>query len=198
MISQQQAAALHARTVAAMAPAGPYDLAVASTSVVWDPDDLPARVPVAVRLYVGDATPQGLEAETIHAPVGGQLQRTIRRMFSVPLGITIHARPSTTSPRFEHRAAYMVRRLLRHFATSECAAIFDRVGLGILTDSGPRDLSRLLRGSQWTTVARVDLVLAVADLGVDSVGWIATAAGEGTVTVPASTVLPVIPWATET
>lgn len=198
MISQQQAAAIHARTVAALAPVGPHDLPVAAASVVWDPSDLPARVPVAVRLTVGDAVPQGLEPETLHRAAGGGLRRTIRQMYQVPLAVTIHARPSTTSPRFEHRASYMARRVLRHYATSECGSIFDSVGVGILATSGPRDLSRLLRGSQWMTVARLELLLAVCDLGIDQVGWIATASGSGTVTVPADAVLPVIPWSTET
>jgi len=198
VISQQQAAALYARTVAALAPVGPHDLPIAAASVVWDPSDLPARVPVAARLSVGDAVPQGLDAETLHRAAGGGLERTIRRMFQLPFAITIHVRPSTTSPRFEHHASHMARRVLRHYATSECGTILDSVGVGILAESGPRDLSRLLRGSQWMTVARVELLLAVCDLGIDSVGWIASASGDGTVTVPAASVLPVIPWGTET
>ena len=197
MISQQQAIALRARTLAAFAvDSSSNEPEVPAASVVWAPTDLPAKQPIGVRLQVVGMTATSLDAEVQHAAAAGGLRQTTRETLEVTLAITVHSRASSSRPHHHQSAAYLARRILLYFATPDCSSILARVGCPVLRRGPLRDLSSLLRGSQWASACEVQLVLAVSALDVRQVGWIASVEGEGTVTDPAGDSL-VIPWSAE-
>jgi hypothetical protein len=198
VISEQQATALRRRVIAAFATAGAREPTITEAAVVWDPSDLPADQPVAIRLAVGDeGTPDGVEPEVQHAAGGGGLVETTREILEVPFAVTIHSRASSTAPHFHARAGYLARRVLLHFATPTATQILERVGCGVKRRGRVLDLTSLLRRSQWTSAARIEFVLALQALQSTPVDWIETAAGDGTVTDEGGQDLAVIPWTTE-
>lgn len=194
MISQQQATALRLRTIAAFADQA--DPAVPAASVVWAPTDLPAKLPVGVRLQLLGFATTGLEPEVQHRAAAGGLRQTTREVMEVTIAITVHSRPSSSRPHHHQAASYLARRVLLYLGTPEAAAVLARVGCPILRRGPLRDLSSLLRGSQWQSACEVQLVLAVTPLDVRDVGWIESADGTGTVTDDAGGTA-VVPWSAE-
>lgn len=196
MISQQQAIALRMRLVEAFATPGRHEPTITAAAIVLAPDELPADAPLGVRLELGDATPLGLEAEQIHRAEAGVLREVVRQLFEQRLVVRVFSRPSSSAPRLEQRASYLARRVLAHYARSYSQDALARVGIGILRVDGPRDLSRLFRSTQWTSVAQVELVLSLQTIDNGAIDWIERAEGTGTMTDNGGGTL-VIPWTSE-
>lgn len=193
MLSQRQAVALRAVIVDAFATRGAGEPSIPAAAVAWSEQDLPAEARVGITVQRLGFTPTSLDGERQHRAnaAGDALVRSTREPGELSLSIVLRSRASSSAPHHHQDAGYLLGRVLLHLASEEATHPLELAGCPLLRRGTVRPLSSLLRGSQWTSAAALDVVLGLSRIDVREVGWISSASGEGDVGSD-----PVVAWDT--
>lgn len=164
-------------------------------SIHWAPrNHARGPSPWCVLQVIGDEE-QGCEPEVLHdkvanptAPPAQVLRETIRQEHHVTLSITLRILQDDAAPSWVQDAAARLRRLTLQRYSDAVVLPIVAAGCPVLRCGPIRDLTTLARGSQWETMASVDLVLRcmwmVREGDEDVPGWIETVSGAGELSAP--------------
>lgn len=128
-----------------------------------------------------------------------ELVRYQRDTYEVTVTVTAFVTQGEVTPRHARDASIITRRLRTRIMRPQHHLTLDTAGCPIRRRGTLRDLSARLKSTQQS-ISALDLVVGSAAIDTESVGWIETAAGEGTLTVVEGVAvdpddpIAVVPW----